>query len=593
MSGLGSIGIKAVSAGAAEVDVVNVTARAAKAIAIEAQGDASLAVRGAVRSVNDDGALVSGSDVRVTLAAGSSLSGGINGLVVRANGPAPLPEEPGTSAAGTALITNLGLIRGGDGHAVVVEAGTALLENKGSIAGSVLFGAGDDKLLNSGTHEIWSNSDFGGGSDLYKNLGEVRLSVREAPLAIKLTGLELFDNHGRISLANGTAGDVLNLSGNYQGSGAASLMLDLDPAAGKVDHLAVAGTVSGRTKLGFSIKGPASLLGDDRLVIAKAGTGSAEDAFELSWADAGFVRYGVTYDAAASEYVLESGVGEGAYRASSIVAGIRHGLADLGESWSAHDAQQRDSDEPGRGFWAVGSIASAKGERHFEAGGQRSAMRYDEDRQSYLAGIDLWAGAEGSGLSGGVLAGYHRGTFDFRNSADESGTETVLAGVYARYRRGPLFANVVAQYARHWLRFEAEQLAIDERSTGSSIGARLEAGYRIGSDSWYFEPIASVAVHKQRLNSFAVDNQTLELSGRSGARVSVGARSGASLTKLGESTLRGSAAAGFARDFGSRERLLLTSGDNSAEARTEGERGSVWTTLGLELDGSGPISGFA
>ena len=160
VTGAGSIGISAKGLGKASIDVGTVTAADSFAIETDMIENSTITVRKAATSTTGSAISAAGEDVDGQRGRGATVSGGVDGIIVRAMGnrcternpldgsPNPCPNPGGEwdvpapdivlPAPGTATITNAGTIKGGSGYAVRVERGTLTLNNSGTIQGAAI-----------------------------------------------------------------------------------------------------------------------------------------------------------------------------------------------------------------------------------------------------------------------------------------------------------------------------------------------------------------------------------------------------------------------------------------------------------------------
>jgi len=606
VTGSGSMGITARGLGKATIDVGTVSAFDSYAIETNMIEDSAINVRKSATSTHGSAILAGGEDVTVTVASGATVAGGEHGIIIEANGnrcvernpidgsPNPCPN-PGdywnfperdmfpdpTVPPGTAVINNAGTIKGGSGYAVKVERGTLTLNNSGTIMGGVLLSSGDDVINNSGTFVVDKDSDFGAGTDLFKNSGTVKFAAATAPKAYKFLNLEKFENSGTVDLRNGVAGDSFTLSGAYVGSGNATLGLDVNFTSGIADKLVVLGAATGSTKIALGLTAEqARLTTGNGMVVAEVGTGSAANAFALADAsqDIGFIRYGLAYDATARRYLLQGVAGAGAYRQLNALDGALDAWHASADAWRSNDGArreafwaERDGRRGGSSLWGevYGSVGSRDADTETTVGGSVQVLdhSYRQERVGGQIGYDFTStrNDDGSGFRFGVTGGYASSTLESRHTDDEVGLDTFNVGAYASFTGTMFFGSVLAKYDAHDIDFDATTTGFTQNADGSTWGIEAEAGAQLGSREFFLEPVASLAWTRTDLDDVEALGQRLDFDAADGVRGKIGANLGGR-SEIGN----GDALVWFGslkavHDFGDRHRLTLVSGSQSEE----------------------------
>lgn len=166
------------------------------------------------------------------------------------------------SPAGTTIISS-GKISAGSLLAIASYGpGDTKIFNSGLIVGYILLDA-DDTFVNQngGVFETKLTSDFGPGSDLFRN--EAGGRVQAATNQSSFVNLERFENKGFISLQDGQVGDVFQISNTVRGtdldfvaSGQSTLAVDasLGPSSASNTFI-IYGDVSGKTALSINVDG--------------------------------------------------------------------------------------------------------------------------------------------------------------------------------------------------------------------------------------------------------------------------------------------------------------------------------------------------
>ena len=607
VTGAGSIGITAKGLGKATIDAGTVSAFDSYAIETDMIEDSTITVRKAATSTNGSAILAGGEDVIVNVASGATVAGGIDGIVVRAMGdrctqrnpvdgsPNPCPNPGGVfdipapdqvlPPPGTATITNAGTIKGGSGYAVRVASGTLTLNNSGTIQGAVLLGDGNDVINNTGTFIVDKDSDFGAGTDLFKNSGTVKFATATTPKTYKFLNLEKFENSGTIGLRNGVAGDNFNLSGAYVASGSAALGVDVNFGTGVADKLVVQGAATGSTKvlLGLTAE-QARLTSSGGIAVAEVGTGSAANAFVLGAEsqDIGFVRYGLAYDPTARRYLLQGVAGAGAYRQLNALDGATDAWHASANAWRTNEAAAREA------FWAQSDTAKAKHNRLwgeiYGAVGKRetdtavtvggTAVDIDHSfkrkRLGGQLGFDFASRSDqDAGYRFGLTGGYASTKLNSRTSADDIRLKSYNIGAYAGFTGGLMFGSLLAKYDNHKVEFDAATTGFEEKSDGSTWGIEGEIGAQLGDDIYFIEPVASLAWTRTDLDDVDALGQRLDFDTANGVRGKIGANFGGRGDLGGGNSFTFFASAKAVSDFGGKNRLTLVSGGQSEDIRSK------------------------
>ncbi|WP_232491722.1 autotransporter outer membrane beta-barrel domain-containing protein [Novosphingobium kaempferiae] len=622
VSGLGAKGIFVQGQGSVSTTVGNVKSAQDEAIHLLARGSNALTVRGAVSGgIGDElsniaAVFMTGSDVNFTAASGAKISGMV-GVSAMATGAAPeaedpgigLPEEPGigigvldatpVTVKGTVRIENAGTITG-TRAAISTIMSNSIIVNRGVIDGAIVTSEGDDTITNYGTWIFGGSraaTGFGGGNNLLINSGIVRLAASKEgkPSVAVLNDLSRFENSGTLSLQNGVAGDTLTLPGDYVASGKAKLGIDLGGQGKVSDRLVVEGAATGSTSISLtSTDGYGATLLNGPLRIVTVGAGSAANAFTLESTDIGFVRYGLTYDAASRSYSVLSTAGAPVYRFARLNEGAQSVWLKSAEAFTTHMRTSRDLGDPGRRIWGQmsGGVANRDETRAVAGGNGFGATSYDLDyRQDFYGGELGFDAVQGDGVTAGVMGGYTSSTQRFKANGDKGRTDALNVGAYGGVTRGLLFANLLVKYDHFSTRVSSQQMDWDDTIDGHSIGAQGEVGARLGSAKFFVEPAASLAWQSTSLGDIEPLDQTIAFDKASGLRGRIGARLGGVAKLLGtEVTFYG--AGDFVHEFKGDDGATLVSGGQSVWVPGARMADYGQATLGLDIKGSGPVSGF-
>lgn len=494
----------------------------------------SITAKGPVSAAQGTGILASSAcTVSVTTLAGAPVSGQTAGIDV-------------TSGTGATIMIG-DSVSSGAGPTLDVDGAAAqmTITPTGTVNGYVDLTPGDDVVVNNGTFNATGNSDFGAGNDRFVNTR--RFAVRTGatvPRAVTLAGLESFENSGTVDLGNGIAGDTLTLPGNFVGTGASTLVLDVaTPASGAVaDRLVIGGAATGSTAIAINSLGPNVGVLVNNLVVVDAGTGTSATAFSLAGPTSqGLVGYRLIYDPATSNFALYGTPNVQAYELVKASEGARQIFYHGNDAWSSHMQSLRDAasgaagDTPRRGsaLWgqAFGSLDISRSRQDATAFGQAQSIVLD-NRQDFFGGqlgYDFGGVSDSDAAVFGVTGGYSSSAMTFRGNADRFNYDAVNGGAYAGFHIGPLFANALAKYEHYWIAARLPSAAINQKLDGNAWGGKAELGLRLG-DRFFVEPTVAVEYVRTDFGKLTAGPSTVDFEDAEGLRGSAGFRIGTNLS---------------------------------------------------------------
>lgn len=445
---------------------------------------------------------------------------------------------------------------------------------------------GADSVTNDKTVDLVDSVDFGGGEDSLVNNGTITIGASAAgPIDVSLLSLDALKNTGLVDLRNGRVGDVLRLSGDYNGSGAQA-RLGLDVGTSGADRLVVGDVANGRTAvvLGGLTAKTATLTGDKGPVLIEVGKDSIATAFFVENAEIGFVRYGLEFDAATTSYRLKGVAGQRTYEMLKVSEGAGTVWRQAADAWSAHVANLRDAgqDADGPGVW--GQAFGGRTDRDDKVGSGAQAVGVDYRQTTYGGqfGADLInAGLDDGRLLLGLTAGYADSEMRFSGVA---GLDTKLrvanVGGYVALTRGGYFLNGLAKVDHQSIKVRNGPDAIDLDFDGTSYGAQIEAGGRSEADGLIYEKLLSVSYVSTRLDDTAVFAQRLDFDNASGFVAKAGVRGVLNSEALG-GAFATYGAAFVVHDFTVKNGLDLIGGDQVEHLSKDGGRTFGQVTVGL------------
>jgi outer membrane autotransporter protein len=529
----------------------------------------------------------------ITVVAGGAISAGDVGIdAVSADGIAITTQGAVSGAtaginavSGTGTTIALGgALSSANGQALNVQGGpaTVTVQSAGAINGRFNLGDAADRLTNNGTILAVGDSSFGAGSDALVNNGTIR--VVSGP--VTFAALESVSNNGLIDLTDGATNDTLRLRGNYSGSGAATLAVDVAAGGGTADSLIIDGAATGSTRIvatglsgGFVARAP----------VVSAGAGTAAGAFAFAPTSVGFTDYSLVSAAgagggtgfalvgtpsltAAGLTSLAEGAREVFYRGNDAVA------AHLG-SWTGPSAGQEGFT---RAFWFQGFGIVQNRDRTLNASPVGEARSYDLDaRQDFFGaqvGVDLLGGP---GFVAGVTGGYTNSKLRFDASPLRFKYEAVNVGAYGQIGLAGFTVRGLVKYEYAWIDVTSRPIGLSADADGESWGGLIEAGYRIDGGRYFVEPLASIEYENLELDRFSRFGTAVAFDEADSLRGKAGLRFGAVLDDS-PNTIVGYGKVQAIHEFEGKDAVTLT---NTAVVAFENDRPDTYgrATVGLNI----------
>lgn len=589
-TGAGSYGILAVGTQAVNVTTGTAFATDLPAIAATSLDDAA--------SVTLNGAATTGTGPAVLVTGGTTanLALGTGGSLRSATGGAVLTSVTGST------VNNAGTITGTAAGPIVTALGGPLqFTNRGTFTGTIGFTDGNDVLVNTGTYRALYGQSFGAGVDRFTNSGTLLvLPGTTTAGTVAFTGLETFNNSGLIDLRNGHAGDILSTSGTFTGSGNSTLALDVNfnGANTITDRLIVGGALTGTTQLQLNANGTNPIL-TPGIVFATGGAGTSATAFAGNPVDVGLVQYDVAYNAANNTFALVGTPGNTVFRAlrlNEAVQQLWHRSADavaaqLGE---LRDAKFGGYGEDGGRFWMQGYGQTSKRESNqsFTSFGQTRSVNLDYNQDTFGGQIGLGFGTGEGALAFGVTGGYQNSEVNFSGSADRANIDAVNVGAYASFQSGTLFANVLGKYDHYWVDVTSPLSGVSDKLTGRSYGAQGELGIRFGSESFYAEPLATIAYVRTELNNLRSQGATIDFDQMDGLRGKAGLRVGSKMALGNGATVVIYAQGNYVHEFEGKDGVSFNTGGASLAFRNQAIGDYGQGKIGVSIGTAGGVSGF-
>lgn len=482
-----------------------------------------------------------------------------------------------SAAGGGARFAILGTVDSGNGPVIRVQgsqiaAGAAdvRIGETGKVHGYMQLTDSNDVVSNAGTWRADGISQFGAGNDRVSNAGAVALDG--AATSMTFSGLERFENAGRIDLVNGRTEDLFRTDGALHGAGG-TIGVDLDLATGKSDTIH-AGSFSGVSVLDLDLVGRGSALGlsDVRVAISD----SAQNGGELMLSDRsrnkGFVGFSLRWDGADS-WVLESDLADQAYLAGAVPAGVRDLWRQGVQSVSSHLVTTHD-DEDTNGLWIqyVGGDLDGTSKLSHSLGARE--LEWTGSHKGVQAGLELAFGNWRTGVTGGIADA----SMDL-GGTEETRLDTMNVGLYAQYFGDGWFATGIVRGERVDVESRWGSIGLNAQGDGSTVGVSLEGGYRFDLDKFYIEPHARLSWVDMRLPEQAGTSGSVRWEDSALATSELGLRFGARAAWRGLSPY---ASMSFAQESGSHDETIYDLGFETVRVTDEGDRAFGRFAAGME-----------
>ncbi|MEH6663669.1 MAG: autotransporter domain-containing protein [Brevundimonas sp.] len=461
-----------------------------------------------------------------------------------------------SSAGQGVTVLNEGVIRNASGLssdlAVIATGGAVGITNAGQIRGAVRLQAVESLFVNEGGwNSAGGESVFLGGADTVRNLAQgIILARTDAATADTTvwTGLEVFENHGGLSLRDGGTGDQLQMTGNATFFGGSALLVDIGGQGGS-DRFVTTGTldIQAGSGLAVNVVEPLVLNAQYRVATADGGLTGEFDFDDLFLTAFAGLRAGYTETEAYIEFaqlrpLADAGITPNqkaaAGGADSLAAGapVRDALLMLPDDQAAVAAFDRLSGEihpsirggvledsrlprdavlarlsdgaPDGAVW--GRVWTQDG----AARGDVNAARAERDGRGLAAGVDRPVG----NLSVGVAAAWSDADLTVRRRDSSARIRTAQALAYAGGRFGPWGVRTGVGYAQSTVESEravafagyADALAADYDA--SLFQAFVEVGRRSPVSGGHVEPFASLTGLWVETDAFAETGGSAALS---------------------------------------------------------------------------------
>ena len=486
-----------------------------------------------------------------------------------------------SSLAGTKIV-NTGNISAGSQLAINVGGASAEIYNAGHITGFVVLDA-DDTFINQsgGVFETKLTSDFGPGSDLFRNeQGGTVLAATDPNTSehSSFVNLERFENQGLITMQDGQAGNSFEISNTVGGrdlkfvaSGNSTLGVDafLGGPGSISDTFTINGDVSGKTLVDVNNtnRGP-GVLNTVGIPVVYVNGNVNSDAFYLNKPiDTGFFNYDLFFRPTGSGvFELKSFLGQGAFVLPQLETAAQDLWHEGSSTWFDRTADLRvllnggaaPAEDPNAkyadGTPASPNITPAVWVRAAGSSLDRdvsaNVTAYDRDYSynlnrnletvDFQGGIDLGKRgllSDDDILVFGALGGFVHSNLDYDAINRLFQFEGGQVGGYATYLRGGLFVDTLLDV--HLLQIDTKTLGFPNSLDTTTVGLRTDSGYRFGSfrGGAFIEPLATISLTWADINGFTQGGNKVSFNDDPNVRGRLGLRVGTSMPAWAGTTM--------------------------------------------------------
>jgi Autotransporter beta-domain/Autochaperone Domain Type 1 len=459
----------------------------------------------------------------------------------------------------------------GDRHATLV--------NYGKITGYIeVFGSADQFLFTNksgGRFEARRTSLFGGGALINEAGGVVHTANDPAKSeTTNFSRISVFQNKGRISMVDGSAGDRFHIYSNdgtyasvndaplvFTGDGNSTLAVDafLGGPRSASDIFIIDGEARGTTRVEITNTNTGGGLfnpGGIPIVFVNGATPNP-NAFTLDQPiDAGLFNYDLYFTPTGSGYwSLRSFPGGGAFLLPQLVTAAQDVWHQSSSTWfdrtadlrvllngglspTAYDPDGKSLSAAGPypltpAVWARGSGGwlDRDGTARTTAYGRDYTFDMDRDLETldFQVGVDMGKRdvmSQGDALVFGLLGGFVHGDLDYDALARAFNFDGGQVGAYATYLNGALFVDTLLNV--HLYSLDTNTLGFPDSLDANTVGLRTDTGYRFGSFSGgpFLEPLATIDVTWADIDGFSLDGNTVSFGDDANVRGRLGLRAG-------------------------------------------------------------------
>lgn len=434
-------------------------------------------------------------------------------------------------ATANTITVNGTLGSGGTGNAINAVGGatTVTVGSTGNVNGPIQLTGNADTINNAGAFTFRGTSNFGAGTDVFTNTGNLSLTQGATVNGLEtltngasgtilvngtttlngttlgnagqlintggagtLSGLTAFNSTGLITMVDGAANDTLTINAPYNGSGAARLAVDVDGNLNAADRLVVNGAITGSTVIDVNLVG-SPLYNPTGVVIVDGSSTVSAGAFTLAPADAqiGFLNYGLRQSG--NDTLLASSL-DPSFTDVAMLGSLGQEL--WYQSFDAyHDAirgRHAGSLVSGHPFGVWGQLYESK-DRYGDSNagsvslvnpvtGTAQSYTYSDRMRTHRRGAQVGLEFRGTGFVIGATGGYEWARTEDQPMVARLKAEGHNYGAYALFGMASgLYAGLMVKRDDYHVNFANDARAVTFRNKAHSTGGDAEIGFRTGN----------------------------------------------------------------------------------------------------------------
>jgi outer membrane autotransporter protein len=368
------------------------------------------------------------------------------------------------------------------------------LVNVGTIAGDIVFGAGDDRLMNTlmvdNAGRVTSSGNIVmNGSTIDFGAGENRFDNDQGTITIAggdnlITGADLFMTGASIEARNGAVGNTLTIDGNLSGDFVFGADVN---GAGDSDQLFITGDVADGSSMGVVLNATAQLSGDTTFTVITVGGQNDGDEPVVAGITGNFAdslqNAEIRYESGEVIVTARFGMGHMATSATAATTMAQHWWMQSAGSLDRRDMQRLAGlEDSGLSVWA----ATFHEESSIEPGNELQDVSFDQKLSGLQTGIE-WKGDLGGGsLSVGPMFSYGNASANQNANLASAMGDASAYGLNASYRfKNGLYLNATWQQMAMEIDFRTPGTFSNATGTtdaeGSGFNVELGYAHRLGS----------------------------------------------------------------------------------------------------------------
>jgi outer membrane autotransporter protein len=479
----------------------------------------------------------------------------LNSGTIRTGANSTAVSITGTAASEQGLhLFNVGTIRAGQdgsGTALAVNADNGLgsyVVNVGTLAGDILFGDGDDRLVHTlmvDANNVVTSSgvismngsliDFGAGQNVF-DIDQGTVSFRGDDNLI--TGADLVLNQANFESRDNVAGDALTIDGNVSGS----LLFGADVSGtGEADQLFITGDVADGSEMRVVLNPTGQLSGETTLTLITVGGVNGADAPVIAGVTGNFadslLGAEISFDESSGEVVVTAQFGMGHMATSAVSATTmaqNWWMQSLGSFDKRNLQKLAGAEDTGVSVWA----AAFHEEGTYEPGNDLQDTSFDQKLSGLQTGVEWQKEVAGGSFTLGAMFSQGDASVNLNANVSSAVASASAYGVNASYSfKNGLYVNAAWQAMSMDvnLRTPGTFSAATGSTQAEGDGFNVEMGYahRFGSGLTLLPQLQYASVDVE-LDDFSSSDDVYGLT-EVGGRHSL-LRAGVSLLKTFETT---------------------------------------------------------